>query len=329
MRALKWLLLAAGFGVLAWTFRSVGWTSVYENLRLMGWAWAWLFPVYGLVYALNTAGWRYSFPRKIRVPFGELFTVRVIGESLNAALPMAASLGGEPVKAVLLEKRHGVPPSETYASSLIVHTTLWASLNFFVIGGVLAAHRSMPLTPFLWRSVAIFLAALGAGGLFLLWGLRAGVFTAVYRVGARFKWWGAGAEKKFAHYEALDGEIRAFYKGSRGRFWLSTLFNSAAWLAASLEILIVARVLGIPLGFAEAWLIQALIQVVRMVTFFVPAGVGTQEGGIVLLFSQFGLPVPAGLALAVILRVRELAWMGVGMLLWAGLKDPARPRQSS
>jgi len=61
----------------------------------------------------------------------------------------------------------------------------------------------------------------------------------------------------------------------------------------------------------------------------VPGSVGTQEGGIVLLFAQFGLPIQAGLALAVILRVRELAWMGTGMLLWAGLRDPAPKPQSS
>jgi uncharacterized protein (TIRG00374 family) len=280
-------------------------------------------PVYGLVYALNTLGWEYAFPRRIRVPFCDLFLIRIIGESLNAALPAAASLGGEPVKVALLSSRHKVSQSETVASTLIVHTTLWLSLNLFIVGALIATRHTMPLTPFLKHAVTGFLLVLGIGAVVLFWGLHAGVFMAAYRLGERFGWWGAEGEKKLARYAVLDEDIRAFYRENRGRFFLSTLFNLGAWLAVNLEILIIARVLGLPFGFFEAWLIQALIQVVRMATFFVPGSVGTQEGGIVLLFAQFGLPVQAGLALAVILRVRELAWMGTGMLLWAGLKNPA------
>lgn len=323
-RGAKWFLLAAGFALLVWTFRSVGLDTLLENLRLMGWAWAWLFPVYGLVYALNTLGWEYAFPRRIRVPFHDLFLIRIIGESLNAAIPAAASLGGEPVKVALLASRHNVSKSETYASALIVHTTLWLSLNLFIVGALIVTHRTMPLTPFLKDSVMVFLLVLGIGAMMLFWGLHAGIFMAAYRLGQRFGWWGIEGEKRLARYAALDEDIRAFYRAHRERFVLSTLFNLCAWLVANLEILIIAHVLGLPFGFFEAWLIQALIQVVRMVTFFVPGSVGVQEGGIVLLFAQFGLPVQAGLALAVILRVRELAWMGAGMLLWASLKDPAQ-----
>lgn len=326
MHAVKWLLLAAGFALLGWTCRAVGWENLSANLRLMSWAWTWLLPVYALVYAFNTAGWEYAFPRRVRVPFPDLFLIRIIGESLNAVLPASASLGGEPVKVALLERRHGVPASEAYASALIVHTTLWVSLNLFVIGGLLVTRESMPLTSFLRDAVLIFLLVLGAGGIFLFWGLHAGVFMAAYRLGERFGWWGIEGEKKLARYAALDEDIRAFYRENRARFLLSSSCNFAAWLASSLEILIVARVLGLPFGFFEAWLVQALIQAVRMFTFFVPGSVGTQEGGIVLLFSHFGLPAPAGLALAVSLRLREIFWIAIGLGLWAAMRE--RPRKS-
>jgi hypothetical protein len=82
-----------------------------------------------------------------------------------------------------------------------------------------------------------------------------------------------------------------------------------------------------PIGFAEAWLLEALIQVLRIVTFFIPSSIGAQEGGIVLIFQQFGFANPLSLTFAIIRRIREILWVGVGLLLWSLMEDrPAIPK---
>ena len=61
-------------------------------------------------------------------------------------------------------------------------------------------------------------------------------------------------------------------------------------------------------------------------TFFVPAGVGTTEGGLVLIFVAFGFGAPLGLAFALVRRFRELCWTAIGLivLMTMGGRVPTR-----
>ena len=326
MKILKFLLLALGAALLVQTLRSVGTARTLEELSGLGWKVVPLFSVYALIYAFNTWGWIYSFPKPLprSVPFRDLYVIRIIGETLNNLIPWAASLGGEPVKAHLLYRKHGVPVSEGLASVLIVHTTFYLSLNAFLLGALAATSASRPLPPLLWKPVLIFLIVLGIGALILAGGLIWGLFRRIHAVGHRFHWWGEKTEEKARHYLELDAEIRRFYASDHRRFWLSTAFNFAAWMAGSLEVWGAARLLGIPMTLADAWLFEALIQAIRIVTFFIPASIGAQESGIVFLFTQMGLTAPAGLALALLRRAREILWMGAGLLFWAVLREGRR-----
>jgi hypothetical protein len=49
------------------------------------------------------------------------------------------------------------------------------------------------------------------------------------------------------------------------------------------------------------------------ILFFVPAKVGTQEGGKVVLFAALGLSPARGLTVGVVRRIRELAYAGLGL----------------
>ena len=53
------------------------------------------------------------------------------------------------------------------------------------------------------------------------------------------------------------------------------------------------------------------------ILFFVPAKVGTQEGGKVFLFSALGLDPVRGLTVGIVRRIRELAYAGLGLAVLA------------
>jgi hypothetical protein len=55
------------------------------------------------------------------------------------------------------------------------------------------------------------------------------------------------------------------------------------------------------------------------ILFFVPAKVGTQEGGKVLLFAMLGLDPARGLTVGVVRRIRELTYAGLGLAILAWL----------
>ncbi|HTL70711.1 MAG TPA: lysylphosphatidylglycerol synthase transmembrane domain-containing protein, partial [Candidatus Eisenbacteria bacterium] len=163
MKAFKFLLLGLGVFLLFQTVKTVGAGRTLEEFSGLGWKTLPLFFLYGAIYACNTWGWKHAFPRPLpeRVPFRDLFEIRVIGETLNSLIPWAASLGGEPVKAHLLYKKHGVRVSEGLASVLIVHTTFYLSLNAFLLGALAVTRRTHPLPPALRDSVIVFLVGLG------------------------------------------------------------------------------------------------------------------------------------------------------------------------
>ena len=323
MKWLKFLLLAIGFVALWMIIQSVGIKLIVSNISHLGWWFLPILSIYAVVYFFNTLGWFYSFPKNLptHVPLKNLYALRVIGETLNAVLPFTASVGGEPVKAQVLKSKYGISLSEGYASSLIIHITLCVSLNLFAIGALLIALQNIQLPSLLWEGLAIFLLTLIAGGILLFLGLYFGIFSQLYRIGDFFKVWGERSEEKKLKYLDLDTHIRKFFTHDKRNFFLSSFFNLLGWLSGAVEVYFIAQVMGLPLTWQEAWLLEASIQILRMVTFLIPSSIGAQDGGIVLLFLQMGFENTVGVTFAVVRRLREIIWIGIGLLLWAILKD--------
>ena len=292
MRILKILLLGAGLYVLVQMVLSTGPKAVAAHLIPLGWKVLPLFLIYPFAYYFNTIGWMRSFPCPLpgRLPFWEIFRIRLIGENLNVVTPWAASVGGEPVKAHLLHERLGVPLGEGYASILIVHISYFTSLNAFIIGAVALTYRELSMPALFWRCLLVFLIALGAVTLGLLRALKAGLF---------------------------DKSARVYFSDHARRFLEGALFNFFAWCVGIAEIWWLAYALGVNLSFTEAWLLEALIQTVRIATFFIPSSLGAQELGFVGILGIFSVGAPAAMAFAVLRRVREIFWVAVGLAVWA------------
>jgi len=74
--------------------------------------------------------------------------------------------------------------------------------------------------------------------------------------------------------------------------------------------------------------IEVLSITIDGILFVIPAKIGTQEGGKVLIFTLLGLPPTQGLAFGLVRRVRELAWAAVGLTLLSRLQSRlALPRR--
>ncbi len=326
MKIIKFFLLAIGFYILYVTVKTVGLENILSKIGELRWRLLPLLVIYPFIFLFDTIGWSFAFPKSLprHVPFWDLYRIRIIGETMNAVIPWAASLGGEPVKAELLKTRYGIPLSEGYASILIVHTTFWISLNIFVIGALTVTLKTIPLSPILWQSVLIFLFVLGIIAILLVIGLHFGIFKKVHSFGEPLKWWGEQSLEKKNQFLKLDDEIKKFYTSDPRRFFASIFFNFLGWFTGTLEVYWIAVILNIPIGFTGAWLIEALIQVLRIVTFIIPSSIGAQEGGIVLIFLEFGFEKSVGLTFAIIRRMREIVWIGLGLVIWFLIED--RPK---
>ena len=97
------------------------------------------------------------------------------------------------------------------------------------------------------------------------------------------------------------------------------MLHVIGWGLSGLQIWIAARMFGLPLGLGGAIAIESAASAVRVLLFFVPGGLVSQEAGIVAAGLVFGLAPPASLALALVLRIRDVIF-GAALAWWPVLE---------
>jgi len=95
------------------------------------------------------------------------------------------------------------------------------------------------------------------------------------------------------------------------------------WTLGAVEVSLALYLLRIPLTLERVLVIEILSTTIDAILFFVPGKVGTQEGGKVLIFSMLGLDPAQGLSFAIMRRIREMTWAGIGLLVLS--RDARRP----
>ena len=316
MRALRIAYLVAGLGLLAAVLYGVDLAAAGAWLARMGvLGVVSVVAVYGLVFTCDAAAWWLILSGgKLEVAWlGRLWLVRLVGEAFNAIIP-AASLGGEPVKALLLKKRHGVGYGEATASLVMAKTTTLIALIVFSALGLSLLLGSSSLADAYGAVAGAGLAALAAGvlGFFAVqrWGVASRLAA---RLAARYP--GGRLETALGHLLSIDDRFAGFYRRRPGRFAAALALALAGWVFGALELYVILDFLGRPITPAEALITESVLQLVRAGSFFIPANLGASEVGFVVLIGALTGQPPLGLAAALMRRARELLWIVAGVAL--------------
>jgi uncharacterized membrane protein YbhN (UPF0104 family) len=101
------------------------------------------------------------------------------------------------------------------------------------------------------------------------------------------------------------------------RFALAIIFSFISWSFNGVELWAIAVWLDIPISFQQAYAIDAVSVVVRMVIFVIPIGMGGQDWTIAGLTAAHAIPDPTASAARMVLmkRSREFFVIGIGLLL--------------
>ncbi len=317
-RFLKPLFLILGLLLFAWALRKVDLSQVGNLLLKLGPGLLVVILAYGLVAWFDSLSWKYAFkPEEAEtLQHLALWRIRTIGETFNAITPLG-TMGGEPVKAHLLNKQYGLTYKQGVASQVVARTTLTVSLILFIIPGIVflfmdngisETFKTSSLTGLITFSVLIFL--------FLLFQITGTLSWLANRFNRMFP--SQTPRPSLEHLVALCGMMSGYYRQHRGLFLKSITFAFLGWVAGILELYLTFYLLGIPVGFKELWIIESLLQFVRAASFFIPLSLGAQEGGLILIFTSMGMAGPLGLTVSFVRRIRELGWIALGLVLGWG-----------
>ncbi len=312
------VLLLAGLGVVAYLCYQIGLRAVWDSIHALGWRLLILlwFP-FSLAAIMDTLGWGILLSRH-RVPFAVLLRARLAGEAVNLTTP-TASVGGEPLKAYLI--RPYVPLAEALGSVVADKTTVVAGQVVLLLAALCLGATVLPISHPLLLAMALLLALqiIAVSGFIVVQML--GVFGVGGRILGRL---GRGPTERYqSGLNAVDRWLSRFYREQRGRLLASTLLHAAAWATGGLEIYLVLFFVGADASIMTALILEAFGAAIKFATFMIPASLGALEGGYVAVFGALGLGGALGLSYTLIRRLREAAWVAVGLVWLAALR--ARP----
>jgi len=313
--AARLLLLVAGVACFAWFVHRAGVGEIWRTCANLGWLGPLALLPYAVIYAADTLGWRATFVGRTAVGTGfwQWYRVRWCGESVNHVIP-SAYIGGESVKVYLLHKR-GINAGEAAASVIVGKTVQTLTQVMFLALGCAAFFMIADPGSNVRRGM-VFVLAIGLTAVAALFWLQSrGLFSILLRVLRALRLRIAALESKQEKLRQIDHRVVDFYQNKRQRFFLSACGYFGGWLLDTLDIYLVAWLLGTPVGWTEALAIEALISVAKMLGMFVPGALGVQESSIVLACRLAGVPEALGLAYAIIRRGRDVVYASLGWLL--------------
>jgi putative membrane protein len=305
------ILGLAGASLCVALFVHHGIADVGHAVKAAGWGVAAVLACHLVPMFFDMLGWRALLLPRDRLPLGRLYLIRWIGDSISSMLPVA-QVGGEIVR-VRLAAKWGITMSIAIASVLVNMTiSVFTQIPFTLSAlGILIilTHRSNLTMPLL---VVCGLGVLATVGFFAV--QRAGMFriaaVIISHVIQSSAWKGL-IDK--AH--GIDQDVRGFYS-RRSALGMSSLWMMCCWAAGAVEVWIALRALGKPGTYAQSFVMEGVSQGIRSAAFLVPGALGVQEGGYLAVGTMLGFSSETALALAMIRRVRELAFGIPGLLAW-------------
>ncbi len=317
-----------GLVLLGIMLTQLDYAEVWRGLQHTGY---WFFAVLALwmaLYVLNTSAWYIIIKAGQKqdttqngynnkpINFWWLYKVTVSGFALNYATP-GGLMGGEPYRIMSIAPKIG---TEQASSSVILYamTHIFSHFWFWFVSIVLF-FITQPLTT---GHLTIVLAST----VFCLLGLW--FFMVGYQKGLAFrairllshvpfvKRWALGfIERNKTQLDNIDQQISALHKQSRSTFVSAVFLELGCRIISALEIYFILLVIMPDVNYIQCILILAFTSLFANLLFFIPLQLGGREGGFLMSTSGLGIASSSGIFVALIVRIRELIFTGLGLLL--------------
>lgn len=326
MRRFERFAFAAGLLLFAALLYRIGPERIGRELLEVGWGFLAVLGLSALPLLANALSWRELLPGGRRLPVATMTRMLVSGEAVNAVSPVGV-VGGELVRLSQLSEHF--PAEDAAASVAMAAMAQFAGQIVFVLSGLPLALTLLPGEA--WRrgllAFAAVLLLLLTVVLALAW--STGARERVGSVLRRLPWARRLAARVPDSWRAAGRASLAALRARPGRFAAAAGLSLAAWQTGAVETWLVLRLLRQPVGGAAAYALEVLAVAIEGAFFFVPAKIGTQEGGKVLIFLAAGLDPSKGFTLGLVRRLREQFWAAIGLGLLGSRSRRRLPRTTA
>jgi hypothetical protein len=252
---------------------------------------------------LQSIAWSASLDgQNASAPLTKLIGVRVASQAMGY-LTVLGPLLSEPMKIKLLGTATG-PTAATFLDDGVY----WFTSALVAISGIVSLFSiAVHVAGSHWTAPVFVLTSF----VFVI-KRREPILSGIVRaLGRRTPYWLTRAEEFEASVRTYRVQQPALVKRM---FWLDVVCQV---LTAS-EVVVVLWSLHLPIHFLAVLAIEGVTRAVKLVSGFIPARLGSDEGGAVSAFALTGFSPALGLALALTRRVRDLLWalVGISWLLW-------------
>ena len=114
----------------------------------------------------------------------------------------------------------------------------------------------------------------------------------------------------------IEDRLVNFYTERLAKLFSALILAFSNWLLGVFEIYYTMQFLNFPISITDAWIMEAVAQLIRAAIFFIPASIGVQEGVFIIIGSTITGSPTAGFAVAIVRRVREVTWMAWGIIIF-------------
>lgn len=297
--------------------------DVWRNIQHAGY---WFFAVVGLwafLYIFNTAAW-YTIIRsqtkdkadKRKVSFPWLYKVTLSGFALNYATP-GGLMGGEPYRIMALTPHIG---AERATSSVLLYamTHIFSHFWFWFLS-IFLFIATQPVNLFMSSLLTLIGVCCLAAIWFFLTGYKKGLAVRAMNIVRHIpflkKWAEPFVAKHRNELDNIDKQIASLHNQNPVTFVTVVLYEFACRICSALEIYFILLVLMPHVNYLDCILILAFTSLFANILFFMPLQLGGREGGFLMSVTGLGLTASAGVFVAIIVRVRELIWTAIGLLL--------------
>ena len=304
MRKAHLIVAVVAIGLFAWVLGHVGLSTLMEQWKAIRVALPIVLALSLLRLFLQSIAWSASLKsQQVSVDIPKLAAARLAGQSMGY-LTVLGPVISEPLKIKLL----GTSTDATVTATFLDNGVYWftsallaisgiASLSFVAVHG--AVYHSIPAI--LAFAVMVFVIT-----------RRNPILSGVVRaLGKKTPSWLRRAEQFESSIRRSRLDRPALV---RRMFWIDVVCQV---LVAS-EVVVVLWALHLSTHFFTILVIEGVTRGVKMLSGWIPARLGSDEGAAISAFALTGLSPTLGLALALTRRVRDLLWalIGIVWLAW-------------